>query len=102
VVSLLSPAGRLILMPSDASGCGDDDPASGEDDQDETSNAPLAGHCSLCGGGYNPNLEISIGDEPTEGVDGELEYRWCHKQCKRDHDRFFAEAEPDDGWDLPA
>jgi hypothetical protein len=73
----------------------------------ETSNAPLAPFCSLCGDGYNPTLRISVADEPTEPKDGgRSEYRWCHEQCKRDNDRLLAkaehaEAEPEDGWKLP-
>ena len=47
----------------------------------------LAGRCSLCAGGYHPNLEIDIAEEPIDG-----EYRWSHTQCKRDHARAFVEV----------
>lgn len=74
----------------------------GKSEDKQPSNAPLARYCKLCGDGYNPNLKISISDEPSENKDGEMEYGWCHRQCKLDHDRFFAEAEANDDWDLPA
>jgi len=67
----------------------------------DTKNPPLADYWSLCGGGYNPALEISIGDKPVESKDGEKEYRWHHKQYKRNHDRVFLKARPEGGWDLP-
>lgn len=57
----------------------------------EISDIPLNDWCTLCGGGYHPNLEIIIGDEPAER-DGEKVYGWAHRQCKRDHDRAFLEA----------
>lgn len=57
----------------------------------------LAGQCSLCNEGYHPNLEIEISDEPMESsITGELEYRWMHVQCKRDHDRTLLAAFGDD------
>jgi hypothetical protein len=55
--------------------------------KDKTRLQPLAETCSLCDRGYHPNLAIDIADEPVNG-----EHRWRHKQCKRDHDRAFAEA----------
>lgn len=67
----------------------------------QTKNPPLAGFCSLCGDGYSPHLKIEISDEPIESKNGSTEYRWCHKQCKRDHGRVFIRATPEDGWDLP-
>lgn len=54
---------------------------------------PLAAVCSLCGQGHHPNLAITIADEPMEsGMTGEIEYRWSHDQCQRDHERVFLEA----------
>lgn len=55
------------------------------------SGARLADYCSLCGGGYHPNLEIDIGDEPTVR-DGDKVFGWGHVQCQRDHDREFLQA----------
>ena len=52
---------------------------------------PLAGRCSLCGGGYHPNLAIDISDKPRENQNGEREFRWGHVMCQRDHDRTFIE-----------
>jgi hypothetical protein len=64
--------------------------STGEGDR-SMSDIPLAGYCSLCGGGYHPHLEIKIGNEPTER-DGEQVYGWAHRQCMRDHDRAFLQA----------
>jgi len=58
-----------------------------------TDNPPLAPHCSLCGDGYHPTLKIDISSDPNENSrTGDLEYRWVHVQCLRDHDRMFLKA----------
>jgi len=68
----------------------------------DSANPPLAQYCSLCGDGYSPNLTIEISDEPIEPRNGgRPEYRWCHEQCKRDHERHFIQATPEDEWDIP-
>lgn len=53
----------------------------------EVKQKPLADFCALCGQGYCHTLEITIADEPDDG-----EYRWSHRQCKRDHSRVFLES----------
>lgn len=63
--------------------------------------APLAARCSLCGAGYAPTMAIDITDEPMESPEGDLEYRWCHEQCDRDHRRVFVEAFGTDPADAP-
>jgi len=81
-----------------------EDESTEEEEEEEntiTNNPPLAQYCSLCGDGYHPSLEIEVNDEPFELNDGSSEYRWVHKQCKRDHGRIFLRATPDDGWDIP-
>lgn len=72
-------------IPSEFEG---NDRQNADDGLPEADEHPLADFCALCGGGYYPNLEINISEEP----DDEGKYRWCHRQCKADHDRAVIEA----------
>jgi hypothetical protein len=58
------------------------------------SNIPLADYCSLCAGGYHPNLQIEIAEDPRER-NGSKEYGWVHRHCRRDHEQTFSQAVQD-------